>query len=81
MRLIANWQGVLQRAWSIKFMLAAGLFTGLEFILPYIKDFFPLDHGVFAALAFFATAGGLVSRLIAQRTTREGSDIDWGNGQ
>lgn len=81
MRLIPGWQGVLRRAWSIKFMLAAGLFTGLEFVLPYIHDFFPLDRGVFAALGFIATAGGLVSRLIAQRQTHEAADIDWGSGQ
>jgi hypothetical protein len=54
-------------------MIVAGLFSGLEFALPYMREFFPLDPGVFAALAFFATAGGLVSRLIAQRNTQEGA--------
>jgi hypothetical protein len=72
MRLVANWQGVLRRAWSIKFMLIAGVFSGAEFALPYTREFFPLDPGVFALLAFFATAGGLISRLIAQRNTHEG---------
>lgn len=73
MRLVANWRAVLLRAWSIKFMLAAALFSGLEFALPYMRDFFPLDQGVFALLAFFATAGGFISRLIAQRNTQEGA--------
>jgi hypothetical protein len=72
MRLIANWRQVLVRAWSIKFMLIAGVFSGLEFALPYLEPVFPLDPGVFALLAFFATAGGLISRLIAQRNTQEG---------
>jgi hypothetical protein len=72
MHLVANWRAVLLRAWSIKFMLVAGVLSGLEFALPYMREFFPLDNGVFALLAFFATAGGLVSRLIAQRNTQEG---------
>lgn len=74
--LIANWRAVLLRAWSIKFMLAAGIFSGLEFALPFIREAFPLDPGVFAALAFFATAAGLVSRLIAQRNPQEGAQHD-----
>lgn len=72
MHLVANWRAVLVRAWSIKFMLVAGVLSGLEFALPYMREFFPLDPGVFALLAFFATAGGLISRLIAQRNTHEG---------
>ena len=71
--LLPNWRKVLVHAWSIRFMLAAGIFSGLEFILPYIEDFFPLDKGVFALLAFFATAGGLISRLLAQRNPQEGA--------
>ena len=54
-------------------MLIAGAFSGLEFALTYMRDFLPLDPDVFAALAFFATAGGLISRLIAQRNTQEGA--------
>lgn len=80
MILLPNWQAVLRHAWSIKFMLAAGLFTGLEFILPYLHDVFPLDRGVFALLGFVASAGGLVSRLLAQRNPQEGTELDWERG-
>lgn len=73
MQLIADWRRVLVRAWSIRFMLAAGIFSGLEFALPYIREAFPLDPGVFAALAFVATAGGLISRLVSQRNPLEGA--------
>jgi len=73
MHLVANWRAVLSHAWSIKFMLIAGVFSGLEFALPYMRGFFPLDSGVFALLAFVATAGGVISRLIAQRNTQEGA--------
>lgn len=73
MQLIANWRAVLRHAWSIKFMLAAGVFTGLEFILPYVRDYLPIGSGWFTALAFIATAGGLITRLLAQRNTQEGA--------
>lgn len=71
--LLPNWREVLVRAWSIRFMIAAGIFSGLEFALPYIEPIFPLDPGVFAALAFVATAGGVISRLIAQRDPQMGA--------
>lgn len=74
MKLVANWREVLRYAWSIKLMVLAGLFSGLEVALPFMRDFFPLDPGVFAALAFLTTAGAFVSRLIAQRNTHEGTD-------
>lgn len=80
MFLLPNWRRVLVRAWSIRFMLIAGIFSGLEFALPYIEPVFPLDPGVFALLAFFATAAGLVSRLIAQRNTQEGIFTDEESG-
>lgn len=74
--LLPNWREVLTRTWSIRFMLAAGIFSGAEFALPYMRDFFPLDNGVFAALAFVSTAGGFVSRLLAQRNPQEGAFTD-----
>lgn len=76
MTFLPNWRQVLTGAWSIRFMLAAGIFSGAEFALPYMRDFFPLDNGVFAALAFVATAGGFISRLLAQRNPQEGANID-----
>lgn len=74
MTLLPNWRAVLLRAWSIKFMLAAALFSGLEVALPLMRDVFPLDPGGFAALAFITTAAAFISRLVAQRNTHEGAD-------
>lgn len=72
MKLTPNWREVLRHAWSIRLMLVAGLFSGLEVALPFMRDFFPLDPGVFATLAFVTTAAAFVARLIAQRNTQEG---------
>ena len=68
MKLIPNWREVLARAWSIRLMLAAGLFSGLEIALPLFHDVFPLDRGVFAALSLIFTAVAFVTRLLAQRS-------------
>lgn len=73
MKLIANWRGVLGYAWSIKLMLLAGIFSGLEFALPHMRSFFPLDDGVFSALSIVTIAGAFVARLIAQRNPQEGA--------
>ena len=72
MKLIANWRGVLRYAWSIRLMLFAGLFSGLELALPMFQDVFPLDRGVFAALSLVFTAAAFVTRLLAQQKVWEG---------
>lgn len=75
MRLIANWRSVLLYAWSIRLMLLAGVFSGLEFALPHMRSFFPLNDGVFSLLSGLTIAIAFVSRLIAQRNTQEGAPI------
>lgn len=70
-KLIANWRKVLRYAWSIRLMLIAGVFSGLEFTLPYFRSVFPLDEGVFAALSVVTIAAAFVTRLVAQRNTQE----------
>jgi hypothetical protein len=75
MKLAPNWREVLRYAWSIRLMLLAAVFSGLEVALPLMRDFFPIDPGVFAILAFLATAAAFVARLIAQRNAQEGAPI------
>jgi hypothetical protein len=67
MRLIENWNLVLKKALSIKFILIAGFFSGLEMILPYIGSLNAVPEGVFAFLAFLATNAAFVSRIVAQK--------------
>jgi hypothetical protein len=62
---------VLRYAWSIRLMLLAGLFSGLEIALPLFHDVFPLDQGVFAALSFVSVAAAFVTRLLAQQKVWE----------
>jgi hypothetical protein len=65
MKLYDNWKEILTKAWSIRFMLMAGVLSGIEIVLPLFADQFP--RSVFAALSFVFVAAAFVSRLVAQR--------------
>jgi hypothetical protein len=76
MELVPHWRRVLKHAWSIRLMLLAGLFSGLEVGLPLIDGLFDIPQGVFAALSGITTAAAFISRLVAQSNvpTSGGSD-------
>lgn len=65
MKLYDNWKEILVKAWSIRFMLLAGLLSGIEIVLPLFADQFP--RSVFASLSFVFVAAAFVSRIVAQR--------------
>jgi hypothetical protein len=67
MALKHNWRDVLLYAWSIRFIVLAGLLSAVEFILPIFMDNPPLPRGLFALLAFVVSIGAFVARLIAQK--------------
>ena len=66
MQLLPNWRAVLQRAWSIRLMIFAGLFSGFEVALPLLDGVIDIPRGIFATLSFVALAGGCITRLLAQ---------------
>lgn len=65
MKLYTNWKEIIRKAWSIKFIILAGVLSATEVILPLFFDYF--DRGTFAILSFIAVSGAFVSRLIAQK--------------
>ena len=65
MTLYENWQDILKKAWSIKFMILAGVLSGVEVALPFFEPMFP--HGVFAALSSIAVGAAFIARLVAQK--------------
>ena len=71
MELVANWRKVLTRAWSIRWMLAAAIFSGVEVAVPFLDGYVPLPPRLFAALAGVATAAAFISRIIAQKEFRD----------
>ena len=64
MRLDAEWQQIVKKAWSFRLVLLAAVLSGLEIVLPYMVDKFP--NGVFIMLSFVVTVAALIARVIAQ---------------
>lgn len=65
MKLHDDWKRILQKAWSIRFLVLAGLLSGLEVALPLFPNALP--KGCFAALSALAVGGAFVARLVAQK--------------
>lgn len=65
MKLYDNWKSIVRKAWSIRFMVLAGIFSGAEAILPLFQDAFP--RGLFAALSAVTVSVAFVSRIVAQK--------------
>ena len=68
MKILNDWKLILQKAWSIRFMLVAGLLSGIEVVLPLFIDTFP--RGVFAVLSILFTGAAFVARIMAQKVFR-----------
>ena len=67
--LLDDWRRVLRRAWSIRFSMLAACFTAVEVVLPFLGDLLP--RGLFVLLAFAASLGATVARLVAQPKMHE----------
>ena len=65
MRLYDNYREILRRSWSLRFILLAGVLSGIEVILPFFSEDIP--RNLFAVLSFFAVAAAFVARLVAQK--------------
>ena len=66
--LLDNWRCVLRRAWSIRFSLLAAAFTAAEVVVPLFGDVLldVMPRGAFVLLAFAASIGATVARVVAQ---------------
>jgi hypothetical protein len=65
--IIPNWRAVLRKAWSLRFMELAFIFSIAEAVLPLFPDKFP--RGIFAILSGIAVGGAYVARFLAQKET------------
>ena len=66
LKAVPEWRRVIRKAWSIRLSILAGLFAGVDALLPVFSDAVP--RWVFAALCIVASIGSIVSRLIAQES-------------
>ena len=65
MKLYDNWKEILRKAWSIRFLVIAGLLSGAEVILPLFHEDIPKN--IFAILSMVFVSAAFVARLVAQR--------------
>lgn len=68
MQLGSQWKNVVRKAWSIRFMLLAGLLSGIEVVFPLFVDSFP--RGLFAALSALFTGAAFVARIVVQKEVK-----------
>lgn len=66
MKLLSNWQAVLTKAWSIRFIVLAAMLSGVEVTIQYLDGFMGIPQNLFAALSGLASAAALVARIVAQ---------------
>ncbi len=65
MKLKSDWKQVLRKAWSVRLIILAGLFTGAEMVVPLFSDALP--RNTFAVLSGITTAAALIARVIMQK--------------
>ncbi|WP_299817491.1 hypothetical protein [uncultured Roseibium sp.] len=71
MTIVPDWRRVLKRAWSVRLIVFAALFSSAEVALPFLGDF--ISPGRMAALSALATAGAFVARILAQKDMEDGT--------
>lgn len=65
----SDWKQILRKAWSVRLIVLAGLFSALEVIVPLFDDAFP--RNTFAVLSGITTAAALIARVMMQRNMDE----------
>jgi hypothetical protein len=58
---------VLRHAWSIRLIIAAGVFSALEAGIPFFTDSPPLPRGVFALLSVAVSGAAFYFRIVSQK--------------
>jgi hypothetical protein len=65
----SDWKQILRKAWSVRLIILAGLFSALEVVVPLFDDAFP--RNTFAVLSGITTAAALIARVMMQRNMDE----------
>lgn len=69
MKLKSDWKEILRKAWSVRLIILAAIFSGLEVVVPLFYDAFP--RNTFAVLSGITTAAALIARVMMQRNMDE----------
>lgn len=71
MKLVENWRAVLDKAWSVKFNIAATAFGAAEVVVALVQPA-GIPGGVFAGIAAVVSIAANVSRIMAQKELSNG---------
>jgi hypothetical protein len=63
MKLLTDWQDILKKAWSVRLIILAGVLTGVEAAIPFVKESVPYIH----LITLVVVALALIARLLAQK--------------
>lgn len=77
---IANWRAVLRYAWSVRLIVLAIIFSGLEVAVPLLGGVLPIAPGMFAGLCFLTSVAAGIARFVAQARVTDAPDPNWTNG-
>jgi hypothetical protein len=70
MTLITEWKSTLKSAWSVRWIIAAAMLSGLEVAMPMLRESLEplgfLPPGTFAVTSAIASAASVVARVLAQ---------------
>lgn len=69
---IHDWKKVLRKAWSVRLMFLAALFSAIEIGLPLLDGIFYIPSGLFASLTMITTFAAFVARFYAQKEFKDG---------
>ena len=62
MKLLPDWKLILRKAWSVRLIVLAAIFSAAEVVVPLFYDAMP--RNTFALLSGVTTAAALMARVI-----------------
>lgn len=63
--LVHDWKRILRKAWSVRLIVLAALFSAAEVVVPLFYDAMP--RNTFALLSGITTAAALIARVMMQK--------------
>ena len=73
-RLVPNAGKVLRRSWTSRILIAGGLLTAAEAVLPYLSGGELIPPAVFPFVAFGVVFAAFVARFVLQEGLRHDDD-------
>ncbi len=70
--LVSNWRAILKHAWSVRLMIVAAFFSGLEVSLPLLDGYVDIPPRMFAVLSGLTVAAAFIARFTAQKGISNG---------